>query len=62
MFFEKAKRLGAKRLICSEKDIVKLDERILNSLPIAYLEIDFEMSQGLDEWEAQIQKIKNICG
>ena len=63
-FADKSKSLGAKVLICTEKDYVKLDEEMRCSLPLYFLEISLRVSSGQKEWENLIakidQKIDNI--
>lgn len=63
-FAKKSKSLGAKALICTEKDFVKLFPDLRCSLPLYFLEISFQVTQGWAEWEKLIakidQKIDNI--
>lgn len=63
-FASYAKSLGAKALICTEKDYVKFNPQLRCSLPLLFLEISFSISARQDEWEKLIakidQKIDNI--
>jgi tetraacyldisaccharide 4'-kinase len=63
-FVSKSKSLGARALICTEKDFIKLNPYIRCDLPVLFLEISFRVSEGQNEWENLIakidQKIDNI--
>ncbi|MBS0626567.1 MAG: tetraacyldisaccharide 4'-kinase [Verrucomicrobia bacterium] len=54
---EESKRLGAKYLVCTEKDFVKLDPRIETALPIIYLEMEMKITAGVENWQKLIAKI-----
>jgi tetraacyldisaccharide 4'-kinase len=58
-FVEKAKKLSAQLIVCTEKDAVKLLGKDLRlSLPICYLEVSFHVVQGEMQWENLIAKIE----
>ncbi len=63
-FAKKSKSLGAKALVCTEKDYVKLYRDLRLPLPLLFFEISFRLSSGQKEWEKLIakidQKIDNI--
>jgi len=63
-FAKNSKSLGAKALICTEKDFIKLSPDLRCSLPLYFLEISFQVAEGASEWEKLIakidQKIDNI--
>ena len=52
-----AKDFGAKALLCTEKDMVKLDPSMELPLPIYYLEISLQVEGGNLLWENLIAKI-----
>lgn len=52
-----AKKRGADKLVCTEKDYVKLDPSLNVSLPIVFLEISLGVSKGHLLWENLIAKI-----
>ncbi len=54
-FFEKCNQLGAKYLVCTEKDAVKLPAF---GLPIVYPEIEIVIIEGIDQWQKLIAKIE----
>ncbi len=56
-FAEKCKSLGAKALICTEKDFIKFSPGISPFLPVLFLEIESEIADGRAEWEKLIEKI-----
>ncbi len=55
-FAKRCKRRGAKALVCTEKDAVKL-QGIHLPLPLCYLEIDLEIVSNRGAWESLIEKI-----
>lgn len=58
-FVEKAQRLGAQFVVCTEKDAVKLLGRELGlPLPLYYLEVSLHVIQGEMLWENLIAKIE----
>lgn len=57
-FAVRSKALGAKALICTEKDFVKLALPVQTALPIFFLEISFRVVRGKEEWEKLIAKIE----
>ena len=63
-FASRCKALGARAILCTEKDIVKLDPSTKCALPLYFLEISFQVSAGEERWENLIakidQKIDNI--
>lgn len=56
-FASRACSLGAKALICTEKDAVKLPSNLKLPLPIFFLRIDLEVLFGEKEWEMLVAKI-----
>lgn len=60
-FAVKCKELGAKALICTEKDFIKLSKTSY-ALPVLYLEIEVQASGSLEKLIEKIdQKIDNRC-
>jgi tetraacyldisaccharide 4'-kinase len=59
-FALKCKNDGAKVLVCTEKDQIKLPLDIKSGLPIKALEADLEIVFGIKEWQQIIDKIKNL--
>jgi tetraacyldisaccharide 4'-kinase len=57
-FSEKCAQKGIKFLICTEKDYVKIENETA-SLPIAYLQMDYQIRFGRGEWEKLIEKMLN---
>ncbi|MES2273218.1 MAG: tetraacyldisaccharide 4'-kinase [Chlamydiota bacterium] len=51
------KSLGAKALVCTEKDFVKLSVNTSLSLPILFLEIELRIAEGHLLWQKLIEKI-----
>ncbi len=56
-FSDRCKALGAKALVCTEKDFIKLPKKIGASLPILFLEMEMEIIKDRDRWEKLIEKI-----
>lgn len=56
-FIVSAQKLGAKAILCTEKDAVKLDSCRQWILPLMYLEISLQVANGIDLWENLIAKI-----
>ena len=56
-FAVKCKSLGCNGLITTEKDFVKLQNTHSLSLPIYYVEIELQMTEGQQRWENLIAKI-----
>ncbi|MDP1608963.1 MAG: tetraacyldisaccharide 4'-kinase [Chlamydiales bacterium] len=52
-----AKSLGAKVLVCTEKDAVKLPDSLKLSLPLVYPEMSMQMAAGLENWQNIVDKI-----
>lgn len=58
VFVDKAKKQGANYIVCTEKDIVKIDKVFQD---VVYLEIDLEIVEGQDYWKNMVEKIsKNV--
>lgn len=55
-FSDKAKQLGAKYLICTEKDYIKA-QHIPTSLPKGYLKMQTELIYGQKQYEALLQSL-----
>jgi len=53
---------GAKCLLCTEKDAVKLDLGADSSLPIYYVKMELEMAHGIADWENLIENIVQRTG
>ncbi len=59
-FAEKAKALGAEKILCSEKDWVKLEKLTGFQLPLDYLKCEMEITSGIEEyhaWSGQIGEL-----
>lgn len=56
-FASRCKLLGARALICTEKDAVKLSQEISCSLPILFLEMELKIVRNREKWELLIEKI-----
>ncbi len=56
-FAIRSKALGAKALICTEKDFVKLPAKFDIPLPILFLEMEMELLGEKNRWEKLIEKI-----
>ena len=52
-----AKSLGAKALVCTEKDFVKLPDSYLLELPVIYLEMELKITAGHQNWQNLVDKI-----
>lgn len=57
-FSEQCLQKNAKYLICTEKDAVKV-HRQDSVLPILYVEMDFRIIYGKEDWEKTIEKMLN---
>lgn len=55
-FAKRCKRRGAKAIVCTEKDAVKLQGKKL-ALPLYYLEMELEIVSNLLAWQSLIEKI-----
>lgn len=56
-FADQCKSLGANAIVTTEKDFIKLPPSFSASLPILYLEIELQLTQGRQRWENLIAKI-----
>lgn len=56
-FAARCKALGAKALICTEKDFVKLSKENQTVLPILFLEMEMEICGETVHWEKLVEKI-----
>lgn len=52
-----AKEKGAERILCTEKDRVKLNSKALLPLPVHYVEMELEILEGKEIFENLIQRI-----
>ncbi|MBX9744636.1 MAG: tetraacyldisaccharide 4'-kinase, partial [Chlamydiales bacterium] len=57
-FARYAKSLGAKALLCTEKDAVKLPDSLELSLPLVYPEMEIQIAAGLENWQNIVDKIE----
>jgi len=55
-FSDKAKQLGARYLICTEKDYIKV-QHIPTSLPKGYLNMQTELIYGKKQYEALLETL-----
>lgn len=55
-FAKSCAQQGVERLICTEKDMVKLHDIPTLSLPVAWLQMELEVIEGQDEWRAFLKK------
>ena len=60
IFAEKARALGAKKILCSEKDWVKLEKETGYLLPLDYLKCEMEITSGNEEYHAWSGKIGEL--
>lgn len=56
-FAEESMRKGAKYLVCTEKDRIKIFDRIQTCLPIFSIEIDLQVIVNEKHWKMLIEKI-----
>lgn len=56
-FASKCKSLGARVLVCTEKDFIKLPQGIDSPLPILFLEMELKIVRNREKWELLIEKI-----
>lgn len=56
-FVNQCKSLGAKYILTTEKDAIKLPIGLRLSLPLYYLEMKVEVVEGKKEWNAWVEKI-----
>lgn len=54
----KYKSLGAEMLVCTEKDKVKLPEMPENPLPVVWVKIHLQVTEGQEGWENFLDKVK----
>ncbi len=57
LYAQEAKQLGAKYLLCTEKDFIKLSSSINLELPIFPLKTEIEIVYGREEWYDFYQKM-----
>ena len=60
VFAQEAKALGAKQILCSEKDWVKLEKQDGFSLPVHYLKCEMKITSGNEEYLAWSGKIGEL--
>lgn len=58
-FSKQCLELGADLLICTEKDRVRFNEVLALALPVAWLQIELSIVEGLEIWKAFISKAKS---
>ena len=58
LFANHAKSLGAKALVCTEKDFVKLSLPVDFPIPIIYLEMELKITAGYLHWQNLVDKIE----
>lgn len=58
-FSEEAAKKGAKKLFCTEKDVVKLYGYPSSTLPLIALRADLHIVEGKELWDGIIQRIRN---
>lgn len=56
-FASRCKSLGARALVCTEKDFIKLSQEISSLLPILFLEMELKVVRNREKWEMLIEKI-----
>lgn len=56
-FVNRCKSLGAKYILTTEKDAIKLPAGLRLSLPLYYLEMVVEIVEGKKQWNAWVEKI-----
>lgn len=50
-FAQQCVRKGCEILVCTEKDRVKLKEQLNLELPVAWIQIDLKIVEGMNEWQ-----------
>ena len=55
-FAKSCAKKGAKWLICTEKDRVKLDDHLNLVLPILWIQLELRIIEGQEEWQNFLQK------
>lgn len=53
---------GASVLLCTEKDKVKLPSSLSLAIPVAFLKIQLEVIEGLDQWQELLDRIDQEIG
>lgn len=57
-FCKRSKEKGADWILCTEKDVVKLDKFVLSELPIAWLKMGLTIVEGEVHWKKFMEKAK----
>lgn len=58
-FSNQCRNLGAEVLLCTEKDRVKFTEPLSLTLPVAWLQIELSIVEGLEAWKIFINSAKS---
>lgn len=59
-FAQSCAKKGAKWLVCTEKDYVKLDPSLSLALPIIWLQMEMNVVEGQKEWLAFLERVLKI--
>jgi tetraacyldisaccharide 4'-kinase len=59
-FWQRAQVKGAKHLVCTEKDIVKLGSNAVKNLPVICLEMEVEVVYVCETWKNQLERLINL--
>ena len=51
--------LGVDLLLCTEKDRVRFAESLTLTLPVAWMQIELSIVEGVEEWKTFIHKAKS---
>lgn len=57
-FAQKSAKKGAKWLICTEKDCVKVQENVSCSLPIIWVQMELQIVEGQKEWGSFLEQLE----
>lgn len=55
-FAQASLKKGAKWLICTEKDRVKLQDQLIMTLPVLWIQLELRVVAGQDEWQTFLQQ------
>lgn len=59
-FAQQCKKKGCERLVCTEKDRVKLREQLVVDLPIVWIQVDLKIVEGTEEWQKFLTQLMSI--
>lgn len=59
LFAKRCAKNGAEWIVCTEKDKVKLDEKVQLSIPIIWVQMKLEVVNGLEAWNTFLKKVES---